>query len=546
MTSSPTLRSPAHTWWPLVAAFIAAAAVFAWVVVSSLAHSDGRLVYALDDPYIHMAIARTLATDGTWGIEPGHFVSASSSLLCTVLLAGGDLLFGVREIAPFVMNVAACGLLIGLVFVLARRRALPPMASGLLLVAVILLTPLATLAMDGLEHVLQAALDLAFLACAVEVLTAEERRERAPVAVFALAPLVTSVRYEGAFLIAIVAGLLVLRRRWRDAVIVTVCGALPLVAFGAYSISHGGFFLPNSVVLKGQALGGIPNSLTLSALFGAMKRTPLGLVSRPHLLVMFLASSAVMMRELRAGKPWTPAVIWNVLFLVAGLIHLQLAATGSFYRYEAYLVVIGLVALGLTGWPADAGRRVSNWPLWAASTVAAGVFFAPLAWRAAQATADTPTAVGNIYQQQYQMGLFVREYYAGQTVAVNDLGAVAFLSRSHVVDLVGLGDNDVARARRAGRRTTAFLDQHTRRLGVKAAIIYTEWFAAGVPPGWRKVADWTIPDRVSADRETVAIFAASADEEERLLASVRAFAVRLPPAVIQRVVGDGPAEPGIR
>jgi len=45
--------------WPLIVALaVLHAVVIRWVILSTEAQG-GRLVYALDDPYIHMAIAKT-------------------------------------------------------------------------------------------------------------------------------------------------------------------------------------------------------------------------------------------------------------------------------------------------------------------------------------------------------------------------------------------------------------------------------------------------------------------------------------------------------
>ena len=73
--------------WPLLAAIVLFLVLFGVVAVESLDLTRGQLTYALDDPYIHMSIARSLAEHGVWGLDGARFASASSSVAWPLVLA---------------------------------------------------------------------------------------------------------------------------------------------------------------------------------------------------------------------------------------------------------------------------------------------------------------------------------------------------------------------------------------------------------------------------------------------------------------------------
>ena len=102
-------------------------------------------------------------------------------------------------------------------------------------------------------------------------------------------------------------------------------------------------------------------------------------------------------------------------------------------------------------------------------------------------------AIYNIYEQQYQMGLFLRQYYKGQTVAANDIGAITYMADLNTIDMWGLGNNQVAQARKNMYWNNAFLqkvvaDNHTR-----ISVMYDSWFDKDLTKNWVKVATWEMP-----------------------------------------------------
>ena len=102
--------------WPLAIAILICFG-YLWLTEMGILHrTDGVFMYPLDDPFIHMQIARDLAFHGVWGINPGEFASASSSLLYTLLLASLFKIFSASVLIPFLVNIVAALALLMAVF----------------------------------------------------------------------------------------------------------------------------------------------------------------------------------------------------------------------------------------------------------------------------------------------------------------------------------------------------------------------------------------------------------------------------------------------
>ena len=112
----------------------------------------------------------------------------------------------------------------------------------------------------------------------------------------------------------------------------------------------------------------------------------------------------------------------------------------------------------------------------------------PLVTRAAKGMLVTVPATGEVYRQQYQMALFFGEYYRGETVALNDIGAVSWLAPVKVIDLIGLASSEVADARRRDADGTVFFGDLLRRHGAAAACVYDFYFSGrrALPPSGKR------------------------------------------------------------
>ncbi len=481
--ASSELTPGRWTWrtvWPPLAVTGVLLAVMGTFMAIISRLNGGRLTYPVDDVYLHFAIAKNFLHHGIWGYSAlNGFSSGDSSLLYPVLLAAWTAVSGNVETGGLVLNVLAFA---GVMFYAAgflRRYGITGGPSFLVLLATLFLAALPTVAATGMEHGVQILIDLAFVSLAAEILAAPPAPglKGRGAGLLVLGALVTTIRFEGMFLIGLVGLLLLIRRRWTLAVGLGVCAGAPLALFGLYSLSQGWSVLPASVLIKGNT----NLVLTPAGLAHFFDRSRQALAENPQMVRVPLAMAGVLMIELyRRRTLWTPLSLMLVITLGGCALQVQFAALGWMYRYEAYLLVIALLTLGawvareLAGvdgaWWRGATAGARGWVV----LVVLGVLIlgVGLRKRTYQALTIVPPGAHNIFEQQYQMALFLHEFYEGKGVAANDIGLIDYLAELRLVDLMGLGDIDVVRAKRSGTYDHALLRRLMARREVQIMVMY--------------------------------------------------------------------------
>ena len=486
-------------------------------MIGTLPQTGGQLVYPLDDTYIHMAMAKNLVQHGVWGVTQYGFTSSTSSPLWTGLLALAYLLTGVHEVTPLILN-----LFLGLALVFSLdaqvRKSFPSRGIRLgLLLFLIFAIPLPTLTFLGMEHVLHILLSVWFLTLAAESLAAQT----SPRALWLLAFLLPVARYESLFRVGIVAVLFALRGRWGMAISLLAAAGLSVTGYGLWSVANGWYFLPNSVLVKANTFVFSQDALSSTFYFLAFN-----LSSAPVLLALMLAIGLVAL-TLPRGL-WDERRVWAFIVLPTALAQILLARTGWLYRYEAYLIALGLLTVlrGLAGhfnleslrrFGADASHSMRL----GVALMAALLLFL-LGQRSVLAFRDTAQTAVGISRQQIQMARFIQRYYPQATVAINDIGAVAFETDVHIVDLVGLATMDAARARLDGSMSTQTLGTLGSRAQI--AIVYEDWYTifGGLPPEWIKAGEWNFGKSAMLGSKT-SFFAVDPSEAERLRAALTEY-----------------------
>ena len=535
MTQAETLTasmSKVQTLWPVATVSVLYLSLATLLLSLGLSQTGGTFVYTQDDPYIHLAIARTLAEHGVWGIDPAEFAGASSSLIWTLLLAGLWKV-GVHAVGvPLVLNLLAGILLLATVDTILKPRISTGWRAAVL-AGIVLVTPLPTLALIGMEHTLYILIALIFawrLAGVAVGSTSFVWSIDLPLAV-----LLVSTRYEGTFFVAAAGVLLWIRGHRAHAIALGIAGALPMVVYGAYSVAQGGLLLPNSVLMKSGPGRFRDVGSGVAAVIGDWFAI-LNLFGRPPQLVLTIGTLAALALSFRDERePGTRARAFAVLFVAVSALHACLVKLEWFFRYEAYLMAFGLLAVCLV----IAERPVLPWQISRrsrnpAATACVLLMALPLCVRTLTALSATPLAMRNVFEQQYQLAQFLRRAYPDAAVAVNDIGAVSWFGGSRVVDIVGLATQDVANLKRHRQFDRQALEAVIRTGDVKAVAIYEKVFAPIIPPTWTLVGEWTITNNVAVSESTVGFFAPTEDDVIRLRKALDAYSTSLPKAVVYR------------
>lgn len=494
-----------------------------------LRYTNGVFMYPLDDTFIHLEIAEHL-TRGNWGVNDHEFASASSSLLYTILLTAGRF-FSDHTAVPFIINCIAGVLIILALHLWLTRHGVQAIAQVLIIWLAIFFTPLPTMIISGMEHTIQCLVSFLFIFHFSDWLekSRENQTYRLPSSILIYSVLVTSVRYEGLFLIAIACVMLLFYKRIKAGFVLGFIALLPVVIFGIFSVAKGSYFLPNSVLVKSATsasgiVGFISNILLEKLMFAksgmAALATQRWVIILPLLYLLF-------------RKRLRPSYSFILIFLIAAtILQLSLASTGWLYRYEAYLFFCSIVISGVLFYKYGKDAFV-HYPvrLHILTLVLVFFLFFPVVLRSITALAKVDRACKNIYDQQYQMAQFSKKYYTQSAIAANDIGAVSYFTNGDILDLWGLASIEVTKSRENRYWTPDFLDSMCRAKGVKLAMVYDSWFSDSLTNRWQKVATWQIQHNVICGDDIVSFYAINPADKESLIRSLKGYEPFLPVSV---------------
>lgn len=458
-----------------------------------------RFIYSIDDVYIHMALAKNFAEHGIWSINTTGFDSASSSILYTLLLSLFIKVFGNWEYYPLLINVASGYFTVYVIYRYFRDF----YGERELIWALFLFLPFSLLyvmALLGMEHTLHMFLiSMAIYFIHKNVL--ENFRGKSFAVLLVIVFFLALVRFESMFFTASLAFALFLRRNWMQGFLTILIGFLPLIVFGIISENHGGYFFPNSVMIKGSFPAGehflyscwklVLNGIFLNFSFYKW-------IFFPLVIILFY-----LFKKYRTSKISTLLKNETIIITIVCTASLHSVFAILEYRYENYLmiglllIIIPIISKFISGirWK---GFNFNIFNLISVGVIGFILFIS--IYRFGYHHPVLKFSSKGIGEQQVEMSRFLHDFYKGEKVVANDIGAISYFSQVHLLDIVGLGSTEVAHVKVASKNlpqiernliSKKFITKFALENNYRIAVIYPEWFSP-VPSQWIPVASWTI------------------------------------------------------
>ena len=521
-------------------AFVFLSLCLVFCLLQVLRSTGSTFIYALDDPYIHLTIARNLLLHGSYGINPGQYAAASSSPFWVVMLYILNLIFGVNTYYPLIINfILAFILLITADFYL-RKLNLHWLPLTFILISILFTSYVTAMVFSGMEHLLQALVTILFLMTSIKVIFPEDNSGNKTtgnlIFLIMLSAMMTGIRYEGMFLVFPLFVLLIIFRKYIAAAAVAVAGAVPILISGFISVGHGWFFLPSTLLIKGDyfnasGIGQMIRAFTYNGYFQ--------LSASPALVVIAaVCTGSVIYFYNKDRSLKTKYTILNILYLSGMALHLQIASVGWSERYLIYLIfsgsIISVINLSVIyGAEKHNFKFLDNRISRVSALLVLIIILSPALQHGMKSLNTIKTVCVNIYEQQYQMSRFLTQYYKGMSIAVCDIGLTGYSSQTNIIDIYGLANLEAATAKYKKCYDTQKISNILINNNVPIAVIYDIRFggAESMPGYWIKCAEWKIDNNIVCYDDRVSFYAKDSITALELKHNLILFSDELPGTV---------------
>jgi len=484
---------------------------------SILILNNGKFVYTLDDPYIHLALAENIATMH-YGVNMNEFSAPSSSILWPFLLAP----FSSIEIFPLLLNIIFASLT---VYVFYRLLCISLIVSdnisniimtSLLLILLILSTNLVGLVFTGMEHSLQ-VLFTSIIAYGLIKESETDKLETWLGLAIVASPL---IRYENIAISTAALIYLVMRKHYKNSLMIGILITILVCSFSLFLSSLGLGVLPTSVFAKSNIIGG----QFFGSLYDNLKNT---LIEHRQGEILSIGTFVMLVYLLLEIPTKKKLLVTSTIF--ANSAHFLAGRYDWYNRYEIYIWTYFLLIFLYLVTPQI--KNILNKENWKSNLAKLSIvmiaFVVVTTPKYIYDLKDLSLASNNIYEQQYQLHRFALIY--NKPVAVNDLGYISYKNDNYVLDLVGLASKTALEYYKGNNGS--WMQELCSKKNVELAMIYDSWFP-GIPDNWIKIGELHLgKERITPADDTVSFYATNQKGYTNIMKKMRIFVKTLPPDV---------------
>ncbi|TWP22898.1 hypothetical protein ETU10_09910 [Apibacter muscae] len=480
-----------------------------------------------------MSIAKNIVQNGVWGVCYDEFGSASSSPLFTVLLSTLFYFFGVNIYISIFINIFFSILIIYFAWNFFKNK-INIFLLSILLLTIIIITPLPNMTIIAMEHVMHAFFTLLYILILWRIVVYKERSNKIAYLYLVICFLLPISRYEGLFIIIGGSIVLLCLKNFKLSILGGLIALFSISIFGFYFISKGGTFLPYSLILKTSLVSENGGLISKILPYNLIKLNYFSNKSYRSLLLSFIII-LIYTLIIQKGKNRIYSII--VTLFIALFLQVLYSKFGWLDRYEAYIIPSILCILFYSIYYLYINlKQVMAFE----NILYLGCFIVLLypsyylSKRTYNNTKNLLLACNDIYNQQYQTALFISEFYPYANIGVNDVGYPSLISKGHVVDLVGLGNTNIALAKKNQKDVIKVSNEELENNNVKVIFIYKSWFSPNFYSKYKEIGSWKLKyNPVALGDNEVAIFSVSNDliDIEYLKTSLKEYSYKLPKSV---------------
>lgn len=512
---------------PLIISYLIFGIAIAVILCKSIGNTGGNFIYTLDDPYIHMAIAKNFVTNGVWGITKNEFTSCSSSPLWTFIVSVSYFIFGVKDIIPFILNIIFASLTTVLIFSFVKNFTQNKIILTIILFFILFFTPFISVIFTGLEHSLYSFLIVATNIYFYKILKGTDNNKDKIIFIVSIM-LLTATRYEGMFVVFAMFIVFLFTKKFKFGLLVLFISFLPILLIGFISVSKGWYFFPSSVLLKSK-INFTDSTSFLRSIFNPQFFELLWAYKR---ILVLLLISVVMFFALDKDEDTKVFKILILVFIAVTLLHINFAKMGSLLRYEMYIMVNGIFLNSVLILKFIRNR---NNEIKFSITFLLFVIAIAFSISTIKAAADVPISSTNIFQMQYQMSKFINKFYDKKVIALNDIGVVNYYNDINCVDLWGLGNKVITEQRKKNTYNTERIFEINIANKTDIAVVFDSWFEqyGRLPKQWYKAGIWIIPNNITCGSDSITFYAMDSSGYSKLVENLKLFSQELPTQVKQ-------------